>query len=165
MGATNVFAKFAGDECLDEGAETTAGQFLDKIAFWTKVAADGAAATATADTFVFTNRTGGSILLLAPTFVGIGAGITADNTNFATLQVKRDDGIGGASVVAWSITTAITDSGNFTASIPKVFTLRSATATNVVVPAGGNVLVAITKSGSGVVVPIGGITIPYRMVG
>src|SRR6187399_1265538 len=162
MGATNVFAKFAGDQCLDEGGEVTAGQFLDDCESYFKAAADGMASTATTDQWVFTNRTGGSILLLAPSIVTLGAGLTADNTNFATVQVKRDDGIGGASVVAWSITTAITDSGNFTASVPKAFTLRSATATNVVVPANGNVFIAITKSGSGVVVPISGITICYR---
>jgi len=165
MGATNVFAKFAGDQCLDEGGETTAGQFLDDMEAYFKSAADGMAGTATTDQWVFTNRTGGSIMLLTPTIVTLGAGLTADNTNFATIQVKRDDAIGGASVVAWSITTAITDSGNLTASVPKLFTLRSATATNVVVPANGNVFIAITKSGAGVVVPISGITIPFRKVG
>ena len=165
MGASNVFGKFAGDECLDEGAEATAGQFYDKFSPYFKAAADAMATTATADQWVFTNRTGGSIMLLTPSLVTLGAGLTADNTNFATIQVKRDDAIGGASVVAWSITTAITDSGNFTASIPKLFTLRSATALNVIVPANGNVFIAITKASSGVVVPISGITIPYRMVG
>lgn len=165
MGASNVFGKFAGDECLDEGAETTAGQFYDKLVSFFKATADAMAADATADQWVFTNRTGGSILLLTPSVVTLGAGLTANNSNFATIQVKRDDAIGGASVVAWSITTAITDSGNFTASIPKLMTLRSATATNVVVPANGNVFIAITKGGTGVVVPISGITIPYRMVG
>lgn len=165
MGASNVFGKFAGDQCLDEGGEVTAGQMFDEIEPYFKAAADGAAATATTDQYVFTNRTGGSILLLTPSIVTLGAGITADNTNFATLQIKRDDGLGGASVIAWSITTAITDSGNFTASIPKLFTLRSATATNVVVAANANVFIAITKSGAGVVVPISGITIPYRKIG
>lgn len=165
MGATNVFAKFAGDQCLDEGGEVTAGQFLDDMEGYFKAAADGAAATATTDQWVFTNRTGGSIMLLTPSVVTLGAGLTADNTNFATIQVKRDDAIGGASVVAWSITTAITDSGNFTASIPKLFTLRSATALNVIVPANGNVFIAITKTAAGVVVPISGIEIPYRKIG
>ncbi len=170
MGASNVFSKFAGNQCLDEGATTAlaeivAGQFLDDSEGYFKSAADAMASTATADQWAFTNRTGGSIMLLQPSIVTLGAGLTADNTNYATIQVKRDDGIGGASVVAWSIGTQITDSGNFTASVPKLFTLRSATALNVIVPANGNVFIAILKPGSGVVVPISGIQIPFRKVG
>lgn len=165
MGASNVFGKFAGAQCLDEGGEVTAGQFLDDFEMYFKAAADGAAGTTTSDQWVFSNRTGGAILLLTPSLVMLGAGLTADNSNYATVQVKRDDGIGGASVVAWSIGTQITDSGNFTASVPKLFTLRSATATNVVVAANANVFIAITKSGTGVTVPISGITIPFRKIG
>lgn len=160
MGATNVLAKFAGDECLDEGGEATAFQILDETETYFKAAADGAAATATTDQWLWTNNTGGAVSLISATFVTLGAGITADNTNFATIQIKADNGIGGASAVALSITTAITDSGNFAASTTKTMTLRNGT--NALVPAGGNVYFAITKSGTGVVVPISAATVRVR---
>lgn len=159
MGATNVLAKFAGDECLDEGGETTAFQILDETETFFKAAADGAAATATTDQWMWTNNTGGAVSLISGLF-WVSAGVTADNTNFATIQVKTDNGVGGASAVALSMTTAITDSGNLTALASKALTLRNGA--NATVVAGGSVYFAITKSGAGVVIPISAMTVRVR---
>lgn len=165
MGATNIYAKLAGDEGLDEGGDAVANQMYDIVVPYSKLAADGAAATATTDQFLFNNQTGGSLLVVGGSMTTIGAGITADNTNYASIALKKDDGIGGASVVALSINTQITDSGNFTSLVSKAFTTKSATPANLVIAPGANVYFAITKPGSGVVVPISGYTFRFRKIG
>lgn len=161
MGATNVLGKFAGDQCLDEGGDATATQMFDETETYFKTAADGAAATATTDQWMWTNNTGGVCSVISAIFWP-SASVTADNTNFATLQIKVDNGIGGASAVALSMTTAITDSGNLTALATKALTLR--TGANATIAAGATVYFAITKSGAGVVIPISAVTVRIRKV-
>lgn len=158
MGATNVISKFAGDQCLDEGTDATATQLFDETETYFKAAADGAAATATTDQWMWTNNTGGACTLISAMFWP-SASVTADNTNFATLQIKVDNGIGGASAVALSLTTAITDSGNLTALATKLFSTKGASQS---IPAGATVYFAITKSGAGVVIPISAVTVRVR---
>jgi len=158
MGATNVISKFAGDQCLDEGVDATATQLFDETETYFKAAADGAAATATTDQWIWSNNSGGACVLIGA-LLWPSAGVTADNTNFATLQIKVDNGIGGASAVAYSMTTAITDSGNLTALATKQFTTKGASQ---LIPACATVYFAITKSGAGVVIPISAVTVRIR---
>lgn len=133
------------------GATTGADDLTDIEVVTTKAADDGAAATATTDTKIWVNPFSFPVLVTAARYSANGT-ITADNTNFATIQVKVDDGLGGASVVAAAISTTITDSGNVATNVTENLTLQS---TNVVIPAGGNLYYAITKSGTGVVVRAG----------
>ncbi len=132
-----------------------AGVVHQAFDFWVdfdKTAADGTAATTTADTFIWTNPFDFNIVLVAARAITLGAGLTADNTNFATITLKTDNGAGGATAIALTITTTVTDSGTFSSNQSKSFTAWTG-ANSVVVP-GGNVWFNIAKSGTGVVVPI-----------
>jgi hypothetical protein len=117
-----------------------------------KAAADGAAGTATADTFIWTNPYDFNLVVADARMITLGAGLTADNANFATVSIKTDNGAGGATATALSLTTAITDTGNFTSNVSKRFTLK--TGANVILAPGANLFFNIAKSGTGVVVPI-----------
>lgn len=123
--------------------------------FWVdfdKTAADGAAATTTADTYIWTNPFDFNVVVADARMITLGAGLTADNTNFATVSIKTDNGAGGATAVALSITTAITDSGNFTSNVSKRFTAK--TGANAILAPGANLFFNIAKAAAGVVVPI-----------
>lgn len=123
--------------------------------FWVdfdKTAADGAAATPTADTFIWTNPFDFNISLVAARLIGLGAGLTANNTDFATITLKTDNGAGGATAIALTWTSAITDGNGLTSNQSKLFTLLTP-ANQIIVP-GGNVWFNIAKSGAGQVVPV-----------
>lgn len=153
MGITNVLSKYAGDQCLDEGADATANQLFDITPFvFNKTAADGAAATTTADTLFWTNPYDCNVVLISARFVTIGAGIVGDAANIATIQLKTDNGAGGATAVGLAVSTLTTDGGTFVSNIGKGFTTRTP-ASCILVP-GANLFFAITKGGTGVIVPI-----------
>lgn len=127
-------------------------QAFDLWVDFDKTAADGAAATPTADTFIWTNPYDFSLLVTAGRMIGIGAGVTADNTNFATISIKTDNGAGGATAIALSAATTITDLGTLVSNQSKLFTLLTP-ANQILVP-GGNLWFNIAKAAAGVVVPI-----------
>lgn len=115
-----------------------------KQAQYMKVAADGAASTATAETaFNRVSRTG--------TIVGAwyvpSAALTGDPTNNATLALAKRDGAGGASSPVASLTTT----ASWTAFVP----VSLGTLSNASVAAGNVLSLAISKGGTGVVVPAG----------
>jgi hypothetical protein len=118
-----------------------------KQAQYIKVAADGAAATATTETaFNRVSRTG---TIVGAWFAPLAA-LTGDATNNATLTLaKRDGAGGGASTVAAITTTAV--AGNWTAFVP----VSLGTLSNTSVAAGNVLTFAIAKGGTGVVVPAG----------
>jgi len=132
-------------------------QAFDLTIPFAKAAADGAAGTATADTLFWTNPFDFPVLVVAGRITPIGAGVTADNTNFATITIKTNDGAGGATGIALTANTTITDLGNLTSNQSKSFTLL--TPANQIVPAGGGLWFNIAKSGTGVVIPISNYTI------
>jgi len=113
---------------------------------WQKAAADASAATATAETPV--GRVGAAVTLGTIYYVPLAA-LTADNSNYATITVSKRTGAGGAVTVA-SVTTQITGSGNWTAFVPVAIPISAGS-----LAAGDVLTVAITKTGSGVVVPAG----------
>jgi hypothetical protein len=117
-----------------------------------KAAADGSAAATTADTLIWTNPFDFNVSLVAARILGVGAGITGDAANIATITLKTDNGAGGATAIALTWSSLTTDGGTLTSNQSKLFTLLTP-ANQVVVP-GGNVWFNIAKGGSGVVVPI-----------
>lgn len=138
------------------GAQPTVDEAL---AFWVqyfKAAADGMASTATADLSFWTNPFAFPVYILGGYLCTTGAGITADAANNAVVTVKTNDGIGGATATALSLTTDIA-TGNFTANQPKAFT--SVTLANTAIPVGGRMWFNIAKGGTGVVVPISDIVV------
>lgn len=137
----------ATDSTDDELANSLTRESL----FYLKTAADGAAATATANlTFGVARR---QVRLRAAYFMPEGA-LTADNTNFATITLSRRPAAGGADVVMASAPTTIVGSGSFVAGVAVPLVLSTVQGA-IIVEALSSYRFGITKSGSGVVVPIG----------
>jgi hypothetical protein len=120
---------------------------------YNKPAADGAAATATADTLIWTNPFAHTVFVVGAYGVGVGAGIVADAANQAVISLKTNDGAGGATAVATSITTDIA-TGSWTSNQSKLFPLANLQLGNAAIPPGGGLWFNIAKNGTGVVVPI-----------
>jgi hypothetical protein len=134
-------------------ASFASSQLLDD--YWDKSAADGAAATATAEhTFM---RAAGPITIAAVRYVP-DAALTADNTNFAAITVTKRNADGTGNVTVATRTTAITDSGNWLQWVAVNLPL---TVANINLAAGQILTVKITKSGAGVVVPAGSLQLDY----
>lgn len=116
---------------------------------WQKAAADAAAGTATAESLI--PRLGRQERIVGIEFVPAAA-LTANDTDYATITVRKRDGAGGAAVVVATLTTKITGgSGNWTAFVP--VSLGTITAPDLL--SGDLLTIEITKAGSGVAVPIG----------
>jgi hypothetical protein len=120
-------------------------------------AADAMASTTTAEASVgngveFDGRA------FAVYFTPTGAGLTAHNTDYATITLSARTPAGGASVPFATLTTTLTSSGTLTQYVRKAFVL----AAGVDVLEGSDVTVAIAKAGSGVVVPVGYFTILFE---
>lgn len=134
------------------GSLPTIDESLAFFVPYAKTAADGTAATTTSDTpILWTNPFAFPVYVVGGYMTTTGAGITADNTNNATITIKTNDGAGGATAIAMSITTNVA-TGNFTANVSKAFT--SVTLANTAVPTGGRLWINIAKGGTGVVVPV-----------
>lgn len=134
------------------GGLDTVRQATDIEAIYDKAAADAMASTATADTLVWTNPYDFDVYVVSGKYVGLGAGLTADANNNATITFKTNDGAGGATAAALAVTTSVADGGTWISNRSKAFTAR--TLANCRIPAGGGLWINITKGGTGVVVPI-----------
>ena len=110
---------------------------------WQKSAADGAAATATAETPI--GQCGAACTISAIRIVPQAA-LTGDNANNATILIQKRTGAGGPTTVA-TITTTVAN-GNWVAFVPVNIPLTTAN-----VLAGDVLTVTISKGGTGVVVP------------
>lgn len=119
---------------------------------FTKDAADGAAATATAETLFARAPVAGRILAA---YYCPSAALTADASHYASLLLAKRDGAGGASAAVATKTTA---TGSWTAFVP----VSLGTITNGTLVAGDVLTVAITKTGNGVVVPSGTLVVLYE---
>ena len=122
------------------------------VAQFNKAAADGMANTVTADTWFWTNPYDFTLYLQSARLVATTGSLTADNTNFAVITIKTDNGAGGATAVGLTATTAITDTGNWVVNQSKTF--NAVTGANIALVAGGNLWFNIAKTAAGVVVPI-----------
>jgi hypothetical protein len=128
--------------------------------YWDKVAADGAASTATAEHSMF--RAPGPTTITAVYYVP-DAALTANDTNYATLTLQRRNSDGTNPVTVATINTAITVapfSGNWLQWTAVPLTLTQA---NLSLTAGQILTVQITKTGTGVVVPAGSLQISFQL--
>lgn len=151
----------SGSEAASLGGRATVAQAFDFFVKFDKAAADGMASTTTADTLIWSNPFDFAVRVESAILVCTGAGITADNSNFATITIKTNDGAGGSTGIALTLTTAITDSGNISQNQPKAFTATTAAGQNVPASVGG-IWFNIAKTGTGVVVPVSYVLIRIR---
>jgi hypothetical protein len=143
-------------DCLSASVTQFGGvASIDEIAAFEvtfdKAAADGMASTTTTDTIVWINPYTVPVYLQSAYGVGVGAGITADASNNATITFRTRDGVGGASAAALTIVTDVAG-GTWTSNQSKAITTQ--TIANLAVPVGGQITFSIAKGGTGVVVPI-----------
>jgi hypothetical protein len=117
-----------------------------------------ASAGATTEWPIFHNHSSQTMTVTGVKLVPFAA-LTADNTNYKTVAVNRRTDAGSATVIA-SRATTITDTGNWVALTPITLTL-SATAADLVVPAGADLTLHLVHAGSGVAVPVCAVTIEY----
>lgn len=141
----------AGVAAMQRGELPTIDEALAIYIPFDKAAADGTAATATTDTFVWLNPYNVPVYLVSAVAMGLGAGIVADAANFATITFRTIDAVGGASAAALSLATDLAG-GSWTSNQRKLIT--ALIKANAAVPVGGAVTFSIAKSGTGVVVPI-----------
>lgn len=134
------------------GGLTTIDQGLAVDVQYNKTAADGMASTTTSDTLFWVNPYSFPVYVAAGYAVGLGTGITGDNTDYVTITIKTNDGAGGSTAVALTLTSQLTDGGSWTSNQSKAFT--TLTKANTAVPAGGGLWFNIAKGGAGKVVPI-----------
>lgn len=149
---SNGLAKLeVSDPTYTQASVIPARNLIRRTIVFSKAAVDGSAAATTAYTAAPTtrNRVAGRVL----GFYVIPAGaVTADGTNNAVVSLVSADGLGGAQVVAATLTTDIAG-GNWAAGVIKTGVL-SATAANLRYAAGSILGFAISKGGTGVAVPI-----------
>jgi hypothetical protein len=145
----------------------------DTLFIFEKTAADGMAGTATANTKFASNGFEFDMEIVGFWISPTGT-LTADAANFATIQILTDDAADGAPAVAMSLATTIAapGSGNWATDILQNVTIPTInaatkgtqTAANRRLRSGANLFIAITKSGTGVVVPISEIVVRCRRV-
>ena len=130
-----------------------------------KEAADGAAGTATAEHpfhFFDTYKKSIQAIRYLPA-----AGLTADNTNFATLIVRARKADGTLVSIIGQLVTNVA-SGNWTAFVAKTVPLTDGTKALTIDGAGLDMLPGwmltfeITKAASGVVVPAGALVVAWK---
>lgn len=139
------------------------GNLLDDLSYrwehWPKPAADGAASTATAEVPMF-HAPVKTLVVKSVRFIPAAA-LTADSTNFATITVRKRTATGADGGVVASRTTALVaagGSGDWVAFRSVLFNLGTALTMSL----GESLTVAITKSGTGVVVPAGVLRVGVR---
>ena len=133
------------------GGAATIDELVAIEIIFDKAAADGMASTTTTDTLVWMNPYTVPVYLQSAEAVATGAGITANDTDFATITFRTRDGVGGSSAAALTIVTNVAG-GNWTQNQRKAITTQ--TIANLAVPVGGQITFSIAKGGSGVVVPV-----------
>lgn len=159
-----ILKKLCGTTGLDLGQEGSPGvlDLMCKEAVFTKAAADGAAATTTASTKFYTNPYPFPVRVRRVSLNIDATGITADNANYATIILSKDDGADSAPAAVCSMNTQITGTGNIATDISKVATDPGMYAADRVLAVGANLFFSITKTGSGVVVPPGRLLITLQ---
>ncbi len=117
---------------------------------WKKDAADAAAATTTAANHFFENKTGRQLEVTSVTILPDGT-VTANDTNYATITLEREDGAAGGKETVAVITTKITGgSGDWAAGVPVTLTITSA---NRFIDPDAVLSMKIAKAASGVAIP------------
>lgn len=114
---------------------------------WQKVAADAAAATATAETPLGSIQVATTLSAIKITPL---AALTANDTDKATILIQKRTGAGAATTVATLVTNLA--GGSWVAFVPKAIPISAGA-----VLAGDVLTLSITKGGAGVIVPISSI--------
>ena len=127
--------------------------FTEKQAFFTKIAADAAANTATAETAIF--RAEREIRVKHIYYVP-SAAVTAHGTNYATILIDSRDGAGGSATNRATFATDTLTDDDLTAFVPKLLTT-----TDFDMDANGVLTLEITKASSGVAIAAGVFIITY----
>lgn len=148
-----VKAVSASGGTVDFSTYTTESQSTDHSTIWHKPAADGAAGDATAEIPIYRAPVAGTVTAVHYTPEDT---LTANDTNYATLTLYKRDSDGSNQAAVASVTTETTGSGDWTAFASEALTVSSGALT-----AGQGLSVAITKTGTGVVVPEGTLTVYY----
>ena len=164
---TNLLKSIAGafaeqGASSSQNAEDLLQSAFDEIATFTKAAADGMAATATAATKFFQNPFAYDLEVIG-FVISPDAALTADAANTATIIIHTDDAADSAPASAMQVRTTIAapGSGNWATDIQQRITQATVnaatkgtmTAENLRLRPGANLFFEITKQGSGVVVP------------
>lgn len=130
---------------------------------YVKAAADAMASTTTAADYFFTAYR--PMQLVDAKFVSAST-ITSNDTNYGTIIVNKHDGLGGAGVVAASKATQTSASGgggNLAAGVAYDLAV-SATEANAQLALNQVLSFQITKTGTGVVVPAGYVSLKMRLI-
>lgn len=158
--------KIIGVQALD--VTSPADAVAELFAFPRSVAHASAenATTNVANTKVFVNPFSYPLKIKRAVYNPTGAGLTADNTNFATINILVDDGANGTPaiglVAVTTLNTSVTGAtGNWTEDTNVNFAVLNAE--NIDVPVNGVVWFNIVKSGAGGVdVPAGELTLLFQ---
>lgn len=166
MSNLSAKATLGGSLFEGHGGEATVNNLTDFFIEFAKAADDGMASTATSDTKFWTNPYDFDVQLVSFKYSANGGGITADDTNYATIQIKSDDAANSAPAVALDMKTQLVASGG-TGNIAEDVAASSTgrTPANTTLKPGANAWFAIAKSGSGVVVRAGRVTVRVRRIG
>lgn len=174
MGASNFSGDFAKNPDYFDGGNkqerdqnrvgapdlyTLLKELAHKQLVMVKDAADGAAGTATAERAFWLadvhTKTVSSVKFVP------GAALTADNANYATLIVRKRTAAGVDGGIVAQVTTQIAGgSGNWTAHVPVSIPLTTQVASSRFdLLTGESLTFEITKTGIGVVVPVGALVV------
>lgn len=154
MGATTGVAKRQATRALYATNSSTEDALADEVVRKYLVVNPGTAIANTAITMplIVTNE---QYRVVAVKYCG-SAAVTADNTNYKSLQLVYDNANGGSQTVIAIANTTIPTSGNatnnWTANVPVSLTVQSA---NAVVPSGSQISFLEVVAGNGVAIPAG----------
>lgn len=125
---------------------------------------DAAAGTDIAETPIFVNFTGSTLLVTGITYACGNTGVTAADATASTLTIFSRDSAGATQTSIGTMSTATTGSGGVgTLAVGQkgVFTLNATVASRIV-PVGGVMTLTRTHASTGTVIPGGTITIEYQ---
>lgn len=143
----------------DPNMETMVDALCEFQLVYNKDAADGAAGTETADTYLGEIQYKSELL---ECYVISADTLTADNTDYATITVEKADGAAGTQTTIAEQTTKITGSGDWAAATRVPITVVSDGEEEI---AAGQVLsFKIAKAASGVAVPILALVLRLRLL-
>lgn len=154
----DIQAKIAGTMGLDEGGDVAVANLFAYHERFTHASSENAT-TNVANTKVFANPFPYPMRLLGAKYNPTAAGLTADNTNFATINILTDDGLGGTPAIGLTavatLNTSVTGAtGNWTQNVNVNFAVLNGAA--MAIPVNGVVWFNVVKSGAGGLdIPVG----------
>lgn len=143
---------------LPSGADHMGGVAFD-IPVAVAAAADGGAASNTANTKIFVNPLK-CYVRVKMIGVNVDANIAANNTDFATYAFLADDGAGGTKTSFATHNTSGAAQGALTAGVTKEFTISNSTAA--LLAPGACLYRSVTKTANGVAVGAHNVVVRFR---